>query len=103
MSKQVLTTYLLLSLAVVSMIIHNLFYAFFATEEFIFLGLTLLFLVGFTVSVVVNVVTYAKKKEPKDLWKLGWLGFFGILGIIPGFSFGLLGFFGFFGFLGQQK
>jgi hypothetical protein len=103
MSKQVLTTYLLLILAILSVIVHNFFYAFFQVEEAVFFNLALLLILGFVVSIVYNFIVYTKRGKPKDLWKLGWLGLFGLLGLIPGFGFGFLGFFGFFGFLGQKK
>jgi len=101
MEKQTKTTYLLFGLAVFSTIVHNALYGLFKIEEPISFTLTLVFILGFAASIVFNIVTYSRKRKPKDLWKLGWIGLFGLLGLVG--SPGLYGFFGFFGFFGAKK
>ena len=98
MTKQTKITYVLFGLSILSVILHNAISAYFKIEEPIFFVLTFTFLLSFVISVIYYTVSYVKKGEPKDLWKIGFLGLFGLIGLIasPGFYglFGLLGFFG---------
>ncbi|MCX6759385.1 MAG: hypothetical protein NT012_02380 [Candidatus Nealsonbacteria bacterium] len=100
MEKQTKITYLLFGLTILSVILHNAISAFFEIEEPVFFILALVFALGFAISVIYNLISYIKKGEPKDLWKLGFLGLFGLCGLIG--SLGLYGFFGFFGFFGAK-
>ena len=96
--------YLLFGLSILSVILHNAFYAFFKTEEAAFFILTFVFAIAFVVSVIYSTISYFRKGEPKDLWKLGFLGLLGLLGLVatPGF-YGFFGFFGFFGAKGWKR
>ncbi|MFC1905818.1 hypothetical protein ACFLXL_03320 [Chloroflexota bacterium] len=85
-----------------SVILHNILSVALGTEEAVFFILTFVFIIGFVVSVLYCTVSYIRKGEPADLWKLGWLGLLGLLGLMPQFTFGLFGFFGFFGFFGAR-
>jgi len=100
MEKQTKITYLLLGLTILFIILHNAFSAFFSMEEPISFILALVLALGFAISVIYNLINYARKGEPKDLWKLGWIGLFGLLGLVG--SAGLYGFFGFLGFFGAK-
>lgn len=95
--------YLLFGSAIAAIILHNVIYGFFKIEEPVFFTLGLGLAFGFFASVFYYTFTYLKRKEPADLWKLGWIGLFGLLGLIPGFNVGLFGFFGFFGYFGMKK
>ena len=102
MEKQTKITYILFGLAAISVILHNAISAYLKTEEPVFFTLTSIFLLGFVISVIYDVILVLRKRQPKDLWKLGFLGIFGLLGLIPGFNAGFYGFFGFFGFFGAK-
>ena len=101
MTKQTKITYILIGLSTLFVILHNAFYGFFKIEEPVFFTLTFIFAISFIISVIYNTISYFRKGEPKDLWKLGFLGLLGLLGLIttPGFY----GFFGFFGFFGARN
>lgn len=103
MEKQTKITYILVGLSVLSIILHNAFYELFKIEEAVFFVLTFVFAISFVVSVIYSTISYFKKGEPKDLWKLGWIGFLGLLRLIPSLTYGFLGFFGFFGFFGARS
>lgn len=94
------TTYLLFGLSILSVILHNAISAYFKIEEPVFFVLTFVFLLSFVISVIYSTISYIKKGEPRNLWKLGFLGLFGLCGLIG--SPGLYGFFGFFGFFGAK-
>lgn len=94
-------TYLLLAISFISFILHNAIYAIFRAEEAVFFLLTLASFGLFVVSIIANLIKYIIKKEPEDIWKLGWLGLIGLLGLVEGAEF--FGFFGFFAFLGFKK
>jgi len=98
MEKQTKITYILVGLSVLSVILHNAFYGLFKIEEPVFFILTFVFAISFVISVIYYTISYIKKGEPRDLWKIGFLGLFGLIGLIasPGF-YGLFGLFGFFG------
>ena len=100
MEKQTKITYLLLGLTILFIILHNTFSAFFNMEEPISFILAFVLVLGFAISVIYSLINYARKGEPKDLWKLGWIGLFGLLGLVG--STGLYGFFGFLGFFGAK-
>jgi len=100
MEKQTKITYVLFGLSILSVILHNAISAYFKIEEPVFFILTLVFVLGFAISVIYNLINYVRKGEPRDLWKLGWIGLFGLLGLVG--SVGLYGFFGFFGFFGAK-
>jgi len=102
MKKETKITYILFGLAVLSVILHNAFYGIFKIEEAVFFTLASIFLLGFVISAIYDVILVLRKKGPDDIWKLGFLGIFGLLGLIPGFSPGFYGFFGFFGFFGAK-
>jgi len=101
MGKQISIIYLLFFLVLISIFFHNFLSGFFEFEEIVFFILTFVFFVLMVISLFYNAVTYFRKGEPKDIWKIGFLGLFCFLGPIinPGFY----GFFGFFGFLGAKK
>jgi len=101
MEKQIKITYILVGLSVLSVILHNASYGLFKIEEAVFSILTFVFAIAFVASVIYSTISYFKKGEPKDLWKLGFLGLLGLLGLVttPGFY----GFFGFFGFFGARS
>lgn len=101
MEKQTKITYILFGSAILSIILYNAIYGIFKIEEPVFFILALVFLLLFVISVIYNTISYIKKDEPKDLWKLGWIGLFGLLGLVG--SPGLYGFFGFFGFFGAKR
>ena len=96
--------YLLFGLGILSAILHNAVSAYFKIEEPVFFILTFAFLLSFVISVIYNTISYFKKGEPIDLWKIGFLGLFGLIGLIasPGF-YGLFGLFGFFGAKGWER
>lgn len=96
-------SYLLFSLATLSIILHNAFYGLFKIEEPVFFVLTFAFIFGFAVSVTINTISYIRKGEPKDLWKIGFIGLFGLIGLLPQFSPGFFGLFGLFGFFGARS
>lgn len=100
MTKQIKITYVLFGLSILSVILHNAISAYFKIEEPVFFVLIFVFLLSFVISVIYSTISYIKKGEPKDLWKLGWIGVFGLLGLVG--SAGLYGFFGFFGFFGAK-
>ena len=101
MTKQIKIIYILVGLSVFSVILHNAIYGIFKIEEPVFFILTFVFAIFFVASVIYNTISYFRKREPKDLWKLGFLGLLGLLGLVatPGFY----GFFGFFGFFGARS
>jgi len=101
MGKQIKITYILVGLSVLSVILHNAIYGLFKIEEPVFFILTFVFAISFVISVIYSTISYFRKGEPKDLWKLGFLGLFGLIGLIA--SPGLYGFFGFFGFFGAKR
>lgn len=98
--KETLMPFWLLGSAIIAAILHNLIFAFSGAEEVAFFILTLILILGFFISVILNTLLYVNQGRPKDIWKLGWLGLFGILGI---FAPGLFGFFGFFGYFGLKR
>jgi uncharacterized membrane protein HdeD (DUF308 family) len=101
MEKQTKITYILVGLSILSVILHNALYGLFEIEEPVFFVLTFVFAISFVISVICRTISYFRKGEPKDLWKLGFLGLLGLLGLVstPGFY----GFFGFFGFFGARS
>ncbi|MFA5355301.1 MAG: hypothetical protein WC302_00985 [Candidatus Paceibacterota bacterium] len=103
MSKiiSVKNTYLLFALSFISMILHNAVYAIFKAEDAVFFILTFVFFFLFIVFIVWNTIRYIIKREPQDIWKLGWLGLIGLIGLTS--EFGFFGFFGFFAFFGLRK
>lgn len=103
MEKQTKIIYILFGLIIISAILHNLISALFDIEEPIFFSLSLLFILGFILSVIYNIITYIREGEPRDLWKLGFLGLLGLIGFHPNFGPGFYGFYGFFGFFGARK
>ena len=80
--------YLLFGLAVLSAILHNLFYAIFKMEEGIFFILTLVFFFGFWAYLIAVVFRYLRSGQPKDIWKLGWFGLLGLYGFSSDFNHG---------------
>jgi len=98
MTKQTKIIYTLFGLSILSVVLHNAISAYFKIEEPVFFILTFAFLLSFVISVIYSTISYFRKGEPRDLWKIGFLGLFGLIGLIasPGF-YGLFGLFGFFG------
>ena len=94
-SKQVKITYGFALLFLVGFVGHNLMYAagiafgeniiFTVLEVGLFLLATIVAPLGFFGSLIYNTYTYFTKKQPKDIWKLGFLG---IIGILLFFMFG---------------
>lgn len=99
--NSVKTTYLLFGLSILSVILHNAISAYFKIEEPVFFIFTFAFLLSFVISVICNTISYIKKGEPRDLWKIGFLGLFGLIGLVA--SPGFYGLFGLFGFLGARS
>ena len=95
LEKQTLVSYLFILAFVIGFVGHNLAYAaaimfgenifFTILEVSLFLIATIIAPIGFLVSLIYNLYTYHTKKQPKDIWKLGFLG---IIGIILFFMFG---------------
>jgi hypothetical protein len=102
MTKRIILCYVLIVLSALFAVLHNILSAAQNGEDVLFFVLTLVFTVGFVASVLYCTVSYIKKGEPKDLWKLGWIGLLGLLGLVPQLTYGLFGFFGFFGFFGAR-
>jgi len=102
MTKRIILCYVLVVLSALSAVLHNILSAAQNGEDILFFVLTLLFTVGFVASVLYCTISYIRKGEPADLWKLGWIGMLGLLGLIPQLTPGLFGFFGFFGFFGAR-
>jgi len=89
--------YLLFGLSILCAILHNFLSVSFENESVFFI-LTFIFLLFFVISVIYNTISYFKRGEPRDLWKVGFLGLFGIIGLITNSGFyGLFGLLGFFG------
>ncbi len=101
MTKQTKITYILVGLSILSVILHNAIYGLFKIEEPVFFILTFVFAISFVISVIYSTISYFKKGEPKDLWKLGFLGLLGLSGLVA--TSGFYGFFGFFGFFGAMS
>lgn len=66
-----------------------------------FLGLAIFVLL--ILSLLVNIITYYKKRRPMDIWKLGFIGLLGLVGFLPGFGQGFFGLYGFYGFFGLKN
>ena len=95
MTKAVKNSYIFLIGSVLSMIMHNFIAAIFHFEDAIFFLLTFILFLAFIISIIYNLVTYILKRQPKDIWQLGWLGlfsffFFGIGFCQAGFGFLIL-------------
>jgi len=103
MTKRIILCYVLIALAVLSVVLHNALSAAQKSEDALFFLLTLVFTIGFVASVLYCTINYMKKGQPEDLWKLGWIGLLGLLGLVPQLTYGLFGFFGFFGFFGARS
>jgi len=58
----------------VSTVLHNLFFAIFGFEDGVFFILTFLALFGMIGYLLYNIYTYFVRKEPKDLWMVGFAG-----------------------------
>lgn len=101
MKKGVFFIYFYLGLAALSLIYHNLIFAFGNKKESLFFILTIVSLVVFVLLLVYNTLFFVYKGQPADLWKLGFLGLIGLLGFWG--DLGLFGFFGFFGFFGTRR
>ena len=82
MEKQTKIIYILVGLSILSVILHNAFYGLFKIEEAVFFILTFVFAISFVVFVIYSTISYLRKGEPKDLWKLGFLGLLGLLGLV---------------------
>jgi len=96
--------YLLFGLSILSVILHNAISAYLKIEEPVFFILTFAFLLAFVISVIYSTISYFRKGEPRDLWKIGFLGLFGLIGLIASSGFyGLFGLFGFFGAKGWKR
>jgi len=89
LEKQTLVPYLCILAFFIGFIGHNLAYAlgvafgenlfFTILEVSLFLIAVFIAPIGFIVSLIYNLYTYHTKKEPKDIWKLGFLGIFGVI------------------------
>ncbi len=98
--KETFLPFWLISTAIISVIIHNFFYALTGKEELTFFLLAIILIAAFCVSVIYNIITFLNKGEPKDIWKMGWLGILGVLAIfIPA----MITFYGFFALFGLKK
>lgn len=106
MEKRTRLSYLLISLFILCLILHNVFFVLTNVEEAPLLVVSGVAGILFTISLIVNIFTYIRSGKPHDIWKLGWIGLIGFLGMIPGFGvgfFGMYGFYGFFGFKNASK
>jgi hypothetical protein len=56
-------TYLLFGLAILSVLLHNVLYGIFKTEEPVFFILTLGFAFAFVISVIRNIIIYIRKRD----------------------------------------
>lgn len=99
MSLQTQLPYWLLLSAAVVAIINNILNRILKTESGIFYYPAVYLFLAFFLLIIFNIVYYAIKRKPADLWRLGWLGIIGLLGF---FDPGLYVFFVFFGFFGQK-
>ena len=100
MEKGAKISYILLAIYILLGIIDNFVGIRMGVEAWLAI-LTLISFAVFLISLFLNILTYLWRRQPTDIWKLGWIGLLGLLGFIPGFGssfFGLYGFFGFFGF-----
>ena len=98
--KETLLPFWLLGSAIITVIAHNLTYAFFPTIGAVFFIVAQLLILAFFAAVIYDIMLYLNKGIPADVWRLGWLGVFGMLSIfIPLMVF----FYGFFGFFGLRK
>jgi hypothetical protein len=84
-TKRVKYIYLSFILSTASFVIYSLLKSF-GSSELLFLGLSILFLVGFFLTFFYSAVEFAVDKQPVDLWKVGFLGILGLLGVIPGLA-----------------
>lgn len=103
MEKQTKLTYVLFFLSAVAIVLHNAVSVYLKTDEGISFISAMVLIGLFILSVVFNMATYLKKKQPTDVWKLGFLGLIGLIGFLPWFGVGFFGFYGFFGFFGLKK
>ncbi|MBT3985190.1 hypothetical protein HOD38_00050 [archaeon] len=74
MSRQLRIIWLLFSISIISTVLHNFFYAIFKFEDAIFFILSILcffILIGY---LIYNIYTKITKKQPKDLWIVGFVG-----------------------------
>ena len=101
METQTKLTYYLFGGIILGSIFHNTLSVLLGFEEPVFFFLSLLSIFGFFASIVYNILTYAQKGEPKDLWRLGFLGLFGIVGILLRVEFFV--FYAFFAFFGLKR
>jgi hypothetical protein len=76
LEKNILRSYLFISLCSVCFILHNFVYEFFQREEAVFFSLTFIFFLSFIISIIINLI----KDRDKEIWKLGGIGFFALLG-----------------------
>jgi len=74
MSKQLWLIWLLFLVMITSVIFHNLFYAIFGFEDAVFFILSLLCFFGLIIYLDYNIYTKITKKQPKDLWLVGFVG-----------------------------
>ena len=107
MEESTFTTFLLAGTFFVSVFLHNFMSGLVGIEEALFFFLALVSAFMFPLSIFYNVYTYVARKEPRDIWKLGYLGLIGILGILESggrYSFTFFyAFFGLFAFFGLKK
>jgi len=92
MEKQTCVPYAFILAFFIGFVGHNLAYAlgvafgenlfFTILEVGLFLLATIIAPLGFLGSLIYNTYTYITKKQPADIWKLGFLGIFGIITIL---------------------
>lgn len=96
MSSRIRNIYILFLLAVISLLLTEIF-----SVSFLYF-LTIILFLGFAVLTTYSTIEYAVSEGPDDLWKIGFLGLFGLIGLIPALSTGFFGFFGFFAYFGLK-
>lgn len=79
MQLQTKITYGLFFTAFFSVILHNVLYGLFPIGEVVFFLLGLFLIAVFFLFVLYNIITFILKREPQDIWQLGWLGFFSVV------------------------
>jgi len=74
MSRPVRRIWILFAGAVLAVIVHNFFSALFGVEDIVFFFLSLACILGLIIFSLLAAYSFLLKKEPKDIWRLGWLG-----------------------------
>jgi len=101
MEKGTLAAYICLVGFFLCVAVHNFGGALFEPVGVAFFFMSLAMALGFLASLAVNLFTYWRRREPADIWKIGFLGVFGVLGFWLSANLYIL--YGLFGFFGLKK